>query len=314
MVSVNEKVETGKKMKALVTGGAGFVGTNLIKRLLKDGHEVVSVDNYSTGKKESHQEGCLYHDYDLSSQHTLGIYVDHGSYPSWREVEYDVIFHMAALARIQPSIKNPHKTLFNNFVSTLNILEYARKNNIKVVYAGSSSVHHGLYESPYAWSKFSGEDLCKLYSNVYNTDTAICRFYNVYGSHQIEDGTYSTLMGIFERQYRNDEPLTITGDGEQRRDFTHVDDIVDGIVRASQEYFKECEIFELGRGINFSINEIADMFGKDYSKEYIEQRPGEYDITLADYSHAQELLNWKPKRNIEDYIQAFVETGRFLNE
>ena len=298
-------------MKALVTGGAGFVGTNLIKRLLKDGHEVVSVDNYSTGKKESHQEGCLYHDYDLSSQHTLGIYVDHGSYPSWREVEYDVIFHMAALARIQPSIKNPHKTLFNNFVSTLNILEYARKNNIKVVYAGSSSVHHGLYESPYAWSKFSGEDLCKLYSNVYNTDTAICRFYNVYGSHQIEDGTYSTLMGIFERQYRNDEPLTITGDGEQRRDFTHVDDIVDGIVRASQEYFKECEIFELGRGINFSINEIADMFGKDYSKEYIEQRPGEYDITLADYSHAQELLNWKPKRNIEDYIQAFVETGRF---
>ena len=314
MVSVNEKVETGKKMKALVTGGAGFVGTNLIKRLLKDGHEVVSVDNYSTGKKESHQEGCLYHDYDLSSQHTLGIYVDHGSYPSWREVEYDVIYHMAALARIQPSLENPHKTLFNNFVSTLNILEYARKKNIKVVYAGSSSVHHGIYESPYAWSKFSGEDLCKLYSNVYNTDTAICRFYNVYGSHQIEDGTYSTLMGIFERQYRNDEPLTITGDGEQRRDFTHVDDIVDGIVRASQEYFKECEIFELGRGINFSINKIADMFGKDYSKEYIEQRPGEYDITLADYSHAQELLNWKPKRNIEDYIQAFVETERFLNE
>jgi UDP-glucose 4-epimerase len=301
-------------MKALVTGGAGFIGTNLIKRLLKEGHEVVSVDNYSAGFRENHQEGCLYHDYDLSSQHTLGIYVDHGSYPSWREVEYDVIYHMAALARIQPSLENPHKTLFNNFVSTLNILEYARKNNIKVVYAGSSSVHHGLYESPYAWSKFSGEDLCKLYSNVYNTDTAICRFYNVYGTHQIEDGTYSTLMGIFERQYRNDEPLTITGDGEQRRDFTHVDDIVDGIVRASQEYFKECEIFELGRGINFSINKIADMFGKDYSKEYIEQRPGEYDITLADYSHAQELLNWKPKRNIEDYIQAFVETERFLNE
>ena len=301
-------------MKALVTGGAGFIGTNLIKRLLKEGHEVVSVDNYSTGFKENHQEGCRYYDNDLSSDHILGIYVDHGTYPSWRDDEFDVIFHMAALARIQPSLENPHKTLFNNFVSTHNILEYARKNNIKVVYAGSSSVHHGLYESPYAWSKFSGEDLCKLYSNVYNTDTAICRFYNVYGSHQIEDGTYSTLMGIFERQYRNDEPLTITGDGEQRRDFTHVDDIVDGIVRASQEYFKECEIFELGRGINFSINKIADMFGKDYSKEYIEQRPGEYDITLADYSHAQELLNWKPKRNIEDYIQAFVETERFLNE
>ena len=309
MVSVNEKVETGKKMKALVTGGAGFVGTNLIKRLLKDGHEVVSVDNYSTGKKESHQEGCLYHDYDLSSQHTLGIYVDHGSYPSWREVEYDVIYHMAALARIQPSLENPHKTLFNNFVSTLNILEYARKNNIKVVYAGSSSVHHGLYESPYAWSKFSGEDLCKLYSNVYNTDTAICRFYNVYGSHQIEDGTYATLLGIFEKQYREGKPLTIVGTGEQRRDFTHVDDIVDGIVRASEEYFKECEIFELGRGVNFSINEIVDMFGKDYPRESLPKREGEYDVTLADYSHAQDLLNWKPKRNIEDHIRDFIETN-----
>ena len=125
-------------MKMLVTGGAGFIGTNLIKRLLKDGHKVVSVDNYSTGKKKNHQEGCQYHDFDLSSSHTLGIYVDHGSYPAWRDDEYDVIFHMAALARIQPSIKNPHKTLYNNFTSTLNILEYARQNDIRFVYAGSS--------------------------------------------------------------------------------------------------------------------------------------------------------------------------------
>jgi UDP-glucose 4-epimerase len=290
-------------MKILVTGGAGFVGTNLIKRLLKDGHEVVSVDNYSAGFRENHQEGCLYHDYDLSSQHTLGIYVDHGSYPSWREVEYDVIFHMAALARIQPSLKNPYKTLFNNFVSTLNILELARRNSTRFVYAGSSSLHHGLYGSPYAWSKFSGEELCKLYSSVYDVETSICRFYNVYGDYQIKEGTYATVLGIFQNQYENKEPLTIVGDGEQRRDFTHVDDIVDGIVRASEEYFKECEIFELGRGVNFSINEIVDMFGKDCPREYIEQRPGEYDVTLADYSHAQDLLNWKPTRNIEDYIK-----------
>ena len=108
--------------------------------------------------------------------------------------------------------------------------------------------------------------------------------------------------------------LTITGSGEQRRDFTHVDDIVDGIVRTSEEYFKECEIFELGRGVNFSINEIADMFGKDYPVEYIPKREGEYDVTLADYSHAQDLLNWKPTRNIDDYIRDFVETERFFNE
>ena len=303
MVSVNEKMETGEKLKVLVTGGAGFVGTNLIKRLLKDGYEVVSIDNYSTGKKENEQDGCLYYDYDLSYNYIR----DDGD-------RYDVIFHMAALARIQPSLKHPYKTIYNNFTSTLNILEYARENDIRFVYAGSSSVHHGLYESPYAWSKFSGEELCKLYHNVYGMNTSICRFYNVYGLHQIEDGTYPTLMGIFEKQYREGNSLTITGEGEQRRDFTHVDDIVDGIVKSSEVSFNKCEIFELGRGINFSINEIADMFGKDYPKEYIEQRLGEYDVTLADYSHAQELLNWKPKRNIEDYIRGFVETERFFNE
>jgi UDP-glucose 4-epimerase len=300
-------------MKSLVTGGAGFVGTNLIKRLLKDGHEVVSVDNYSTGKKENHQEGCRYHDFDLSSSHTLGIYVDHGSYPQWRDDEYDVIFHLAALARIQPSLKSPHKALFNNFVSTLNILEYARQNDIRFVYAGSSSVHHGLYESPYAWSKFSGEDLCKLYSNVYDMDISICRFYNVYGPHQIEDGTYATLLGIFQKQYREGKPLTIVGTGEQRRDFTHIDDIVDGLIKCSKQPFKG-EIFELGSGVNFSINEIADMFGKDYSIEYIEKRSGEYDVTLCDYTLANKVLRWKPTRNVKDYIRDFVETERFFNE
>jgi len=292
-------------MKMLVTGGAGFVGTNLIKRLLKDGHEVVSVDNYSAGTKENHQEGCTYYDYDLSSSHTLGIYVDHGSYPSWRDDVYDTIFHMGALARIQPSLKNPHKTIFNNFVSTLNILEYARQKNVRFVYAGSSSVHHGLYESPYAWSKFSGEDLCKLYSNVYDIDTAICRFYNVYGPHQIEKGTYATLLGIFQKQYREGKPLTIVGTGEQRRDFTHIDDIVDGLIKCSEQSFKG-KIFELGRGVNFSINEIADMFGKDYPKKYIEQRPGEYDVTLADYSVANKILGWIPTKNISEYVDKVI--------
>ena len=282
-------------MRMLVTGGAGFVGVNLIKRLLKDGHEVVSVDNYSTGKRENHQEGCQYHDFDLSYGFKYKVFDD----------EYDVIFHMAALARIQPSIKNPHKTIFNNFVSSLNVFEYARKNNTKVVYAGSSTFHHGLYSSPYAWSKFSGEELCKLYSSVYDLSTAICRFYNVYGPHQLEEGDYSTVIGIFEKQYREGKPLTITADGEQRRDFTHIDDIVDGVVKSSKQSFKG-EIFELGRGVNFSINEIADMFGKGYPKEYIEQRPGEYDVTLCDYTKANQELDWIPTGNIKDYIENII--------
>jgi len=292
-------------MKMLVTGGAGFVGTNLIKRLLNDGHEVVSVDNYSTGKKENIQDGCTYHDYDLSSSHTLGIYVDHGSYPHWRDDEYDVIFHIAALARIQPSLKNPYKSIFNNFVSSLNIFEYARQNNTKVVYAGSSTFHHGLYSSPYAWSKFSGEELCKLYSSVYDLSTAICRFYNVYGPHQLEDGDYSTVIGIFEKQYREGKPLTITADGEQRRDFTYVDDIVDGLVKCSEHNFK-AEFFELGRGVNYSINEIANMFGEDYPREYIPARKGEYDVTLADYSKAKLQLGWEPIGDINSYIKSVI--------
>jgi len=292
-------------MKVLVTGGAGFVGTNLIKRLLKDGHEVVSVDNYSTGKKENHQEGCQYHDFDLSSSHTLGIYVDHGSYPSWRDDEYDVIFHIAALARIQPSLKNPYKSIFNNFVSSLNVFEYARQNNTKVVYAGSSTFHHGLYSSPYAWSKYSGEELCKLYSSVYDLSTAICRFYNVYGPYQLEDGEYSTVLGIFEKQYREGKPFTITADGEQRRDFTYIDDIVDGLVKCSEHNFK-AEFFELGKGVNYSINEIVDMFGKDYPREYIPARKGEYDVTLADYSKAKLKLGWEPKGDIIQYIKSIT--------
>jgi UDP-glucose 4-epimerase len=297
-------------MRTLVTGGAGFIGTNLIKRLLKDGHDVVSIDNYSTGKKENHQEGCRYWDYDLSDRYCPVLEVD----------EYDIIYHIGALARIQPSIKEPLIHIKNNFVSTLNVLEQARLNNIPVVYAGSSSKHHGLYGSPYAWSKFSGEELCRLYSSVYDVSTSICRFYNVYGPHQLEDGPYCTVVGVFMNQYKDGIPLTITGNGEQRRDFTHVDDIVDGLVRVSRAMHGEVDMryageeFELGRGVNHSMNEVADMFGENYPREYIPARKGEYDRTLCEDKRAHELLDWNPIINLDDHIRDFVETERFLNE
>ena len=309
-------------MKMLVTGGAGFIGTNLIKRLLKDGHEVVSVDNYSTGKKENEQDGCRYYDYDLSSDHTHGIYVDHGSYPHWKDDDYSSIFHIAALARIQPSLQEPLPHIKNNFISTLNVLEFARKIDVPVVYAGSSSKHHGLYGSPYAWSKFSGEELCRLYSSVYDVPTSICRFYNVYGPHQLEDGPYCTVVGVFQNQYKDGIPLTITGNGEQRRDFTHVDDIVDGLVRVNRAMHGEVDMryageeFELGRGVNHSINEVASYFGKDYPTEYIPAREGEYDRTLCEDKKAHELLDWNPIINLDDHIRDFVENDdeKFLNE
>ncbi len=294
-------------MKVLVTGGAGFIGTNLVKRLLKDGHEVVSVDNYSTGFKENHQEGCTYYNYDVSSPHTIGIYVDHGTYPTWRDTEYDVMFHLASLARIQPSIKNPTTTIFNNFNSTVNMLELARKSKTQLIYAGSSSYHVGLYGSPYAWSKFGGEELCRLYSSVYDLNTTICRFYNVYGPHQILDGDYAAVIGIFERQLQNNEKLTVTGTGEQRRDFTHVDDIVNALILMMGQEFR-ADIFELGRGENHSMNEIANMYGGEI--EYIPPRPGEYDKTLCDYTVAKRVLGWEPNVSLQDYIKEWLNENK----
>ena len=291
-------------MKFAVTGGAGFVGTNLIKRLLSDGHEVISLDNYSTGKKENEidNDKVSYQTVEMGAQlmHKPYIYDELLGKP-------DGVFHLAALARIQPSIKNPKETIVNNFNSTLNILDCARKYEIPVVYAGSSSKHHGLYGSPYAWSKYGGEELCKLYSEVYELNTTICRFYNVYGSNHIRTGTYATVIGIFENQYLKGEPLTIVGDGEQRRDFTHIDDIVDGLIKCVGKNHKG-KTFELGTGKNYSINEVSEMFGAMGNDDvtYIPARPGEYDVTLCDYSKAEKQLGYKPKGDLKTYIKKWI--------
>ena len=289
----------------MVTGGVGFVGTNLIKRLLLDGHKVVCLDNYSTGKKENEvdHKNVTYVDVDVSDnskRHKAFGLVKYGL------EKPDIIYHMAALARIQPSLNNPVPSIQNNFDSTLNILEWGRNNDIPVVFAGSSSYHHGLWGSPYAWSKHAGEQLCKLYSKVYKLPTAICRFYNVYGPHQIESGAYATVLGIFEKQYREGKLLTVTGDGRQKRDFTHIEDIVDGIIRCGDNIEKVSgEIFELGTGKNYSIIEITEFFNQT-EVEYIPARDGEYDVTLADYSKANNILGWNPTKNLKEYIENVI--------
>jgi len=284
-------------MRALVTGGVGFIGTNLIKRLLKDGYDVISLDNYSTGFKENEQKGCTYISGDVRDLEFWGGRLEK------MDIVPDVIFHLAALARIQPSIKYPKPAIDVNLNGTLNMLEYAKKYNIQVIYAGSSSKHHGIFNSPYAWSKHGGEELCKLYSEVYDLNTTICRFYNVYGQHQLRTGNYATVLGIFENQFMNDEALTITGNGEQRRDFTHIDDIVDGLMKCVGGDYRAMS-FELGTGVNYSINEIADMF--DCKTKYIPNRPGEYDVTLCDYSEAKQHLGYKPKGNLKKYITKWL--------
>ena len=283
----------------LVTGGVGFIGTNLIKKLIDDGHKVTCFDNYSTGSKENEQPICQYFDVNLAK------IVDYESLIK----KPDVIFHLAALARIEPSFEFPKETFEDNVNSTLNILDYARKHNIKVVYAGSSSYHGGVYENPYTYTKWQGEELCKLYNKIYSLDTIICRFYNVYGPHQITDGPYSAIVGIFESQYLNNHPLTITGDGEQRRDFTHVDDIVEGLIRAS-EYSSNADIFEFGTGKNYSINELATMFGEDYPIKYLPKREGEMQTTLCDISEAQEKIGYSPTRDLEEYVKQWIRLNK----
>ena len=280
-------------MNILVTGGTGFIGTNLIKKLLEDkDNNLFSYDSYYIGKIENEQPGCKYYHQDLAETYW------------YIEAEIDLVYHLAAFSRIQPSIKNPTSTLKNNYLSTLNILQTAADNGVPVIYSGSSSFHSGLYESPYAWSKHSGEQMCRLFTRIYKLRTMICRFYNVYGPHQILEGTYATVVGIFQNQFKNGEPLTITGDGEQRRDFTHVDDIVDGLIGCVEKDFK-AEEFELGSGVNYSINEVADMFG-NAKKEYISPRPGEYDKTLCDYSKAKKHLKYEPEMNLKKYVKQWL--------
>ena len=213
-------------MDILVTGGAGFIGSNLIKWLLKDGHNVVSLDNYSTGKKENEQEGCVYHDVDIRDAVDFDFFME----------KPDVIYHLAALPRIQPSFEFPALTMEIGMLGTMNILEWARNKDYKpmVIYAGSSSVHSGHYENPYTFSKVMGDELCMAYKEMFGVNTKICRFYNVYGPHQLTEGEYCTVIGIFERQYQEGVELTITGDGTQRRDFKHVDDIIDGLILTSE--------------------------------------------------------------------------------
>jgi UDP-glucose 4-epimerase len=282
-------------MNIMVTGGAGFVGTNLIKRLLKDGHKVVSLDNYSTGKKENEQKGCTYYDCDIRDVVDFSYFME----------KPDVIYHLAAIARIQPSFKNPAPTLEVGILGTMNILEWVREleNKPRMIFAGSSSVHSGKMKNPYTLSKVVADDLCLLYKKHFEVDVSICRFYNVYGPHQLTEGEYCTVVGIFERQYENQEPLTITGDGFQRRDFTHIDDIVDGLILTSENE-KCCDEIELGRGNNYSINELASMFGT--KTEYIDARPGEAKETLCNISVAERLIGYKPKVNLEDYIKGVI--------
>lgn len=278
--------------KIVVTGGAGFVGTNLCKKLkeLYPNFEIVSIDNYSTGSSSNHVDGVTYVNYDVEEPDF--VFLLEGA---------DVVFHLAALARIQPSFKIPVKYFKNNVLSTVNIAHFCAKNDIPLIYAGSSSHHSGKFKNPYTYTKEVGEETLYLFSKIYNLKQATARFYNVYGPHQLEEGGYETVIGKWDKARRENSNITIYGDGSKERDFTHVFDIVDGLI----EIWKRNtygHTFELGRGQKFSLKDVAEMYNMPDKITYEDDKPGEAQTTLCDSSLARELLEWIPKLNLKDWI------------
>ena len=223
----------------LVTGGAGFIGCNLIKELKDKGFNILSIDDYSSGFKENEILGVKYIDLDIN-------HIDQIDFNA------DICFHLAARSRVQPSFSNPINYFDSNVKGTMKIMEWARANNTKVVYAGSSSKHHSPSDSPYAMYKFLGEEVCKLYKTSFSVDVEIARFYNVYGPNEVLDEINGNVIGIWQTKIQKGEPLPIVGDGEQRRDFTHVYDIVDGLIKIALSSKKHIDAWELGTGLNYS--------------------------------------------------------------
>jgi len=278
-------------MKILVTGGAGFIGTNLLLELKKQNHILVSLDNYSIGTTKNHIEGVNYINLDVNQINEI-------------KNDFDLIYHLAGLSRIQPSFKDPRSTFNSNTKGVESVLEWARPNQTKIIYSGSSSFHHNPYQSPYAFYKYLGEEVCKMYRKVYDMNIEIVRFYNVYGPNEIVHGKWAAVIGIWRSQIKNNMSLTIVGDGEQKRDFTHVFDIVDALLKIGLNKTKFNNEWELGTGINYSLNEVYEMFKEKFGvdKIHLDDQFGNYRETLRVDNKALKLLDWKPKDRLKKYI------------
>lgn len=297
-------------MKAVVTGGCGFIGSHVVERLLADGHQVTIIDNMSTGRRQNveHLEGQI----EI-------IEADIGKLGGWTKafVGVDYVAHLAALADIVPSIVHPDLYYSSNVNGTFNVLQAVREQGIKkLVYAASSSCYglaeeHPTPESapinpmyPYALTKRMGEELVMHWSQVYKCPAISLRFFNVYGTRSRTSGTYGAVFGVFLAQKLANKPYTVVGDGEQTRDFTYVSDVADAVVTALYSDVSG-ETFNVGSGKSVSVNRIVELLGGPVT--YIPKRPGEPDITFADISKIQDQLNWQPKVPIEDGVQQLVE-------
>ena len=295
-------------MKSLVTGGAGFIGSNLVDRLLALGHEVIVIDNeYSDA-----------HDQFYWNEQAQNYHYDIRDYDSTRPLYdgVDYVFHIAAEARIQPAIENPIEAVSINSVGTCTVLQCAREAGVKRVMYSSTSSAYGLKNelpnvetqpddclNPYSISKTNGEKLCSMYTELFGLPTVIFRYFNVYGERQPLRGQYAPVVGIFLRQRDAGEPLTIVGDGEQRRDFTYVGDVVNANVMAAISNPEEGAFgqgYNVGCGKNYSVNELAAMISDNTVN--IPPRPAEARLSLANNSKLYETFGWKPRMKLEDWI------------
>ncbi len=282
----------------LVTGGLGFVGSNLVKILKQKGdYNITVIDNLcsKSSNRDYQESGVRYIIDDINNLDKI----------KYQDLDFDLIFHLAGLSRIQPSFHDPVSYFKANTLGTVQVCELAKRCGAKIVYAASSSAEAGPHLNPYAFTKWSGEEILKMYSDIYNMSTVSTRFFNVYGPRQPWEGTYATVVGIFERQYNANEPLTITGTGEQRRDFTHVFDISNGMICLSEGEYKG-EIYNLGTSKNHSINELAAMYNCETT--YIPARQGEAWTTKADISKTQEV-GYEPKETLNKYVEEFLKNN-----
>ena len=298
-------------MKCLVTGGAGFIGSNLVNRLVDDGHDVRIIDDLSTGKKENINTKASFNQMDISLKTAP-------DYMTMLMKDVDVVFHLAAKARVQPSIDNPIEFNDVNVTGLLNVLKSSVDAGVhRFIYSSSSSVYGNVEQlptpeghklnpmSPYALQKLIGEQYCKLFSELYGLETACLRYFNVYGDGMSLEGAYKLVIPIFIEQRLNGKPMTIRGDGENRRDFTYVGDVVDANVRC-MDYPLELngDVFNIGNGNNRSVNQLADMIGGDKINIESVVEPRE---TLADNSLAKRVLGWETTVKIEDWIKTYKE-------
>ena len=296
-------------MKFVVTGGAGFIGSNLVDYLVEEGFEVEVIDNFSSGKKENCNSNVIYHRIDLS---------DEKNFTNIKNIikNVDGVFHLAAFPRVQESIDNPIKFEKNNTLSTVNILKACSDVGVKrLVYSASSSAYGNTVSlpsketdpvdpiSPYAMQKYYGEVCCRMFSQVYNIETVSLRYFNVYGERQSLDGAYALVMCVFAKQRLNNLPLTIRGDGNQRRDFTHVRDIARAnLLAMTSTKVGKGDVINIGNNDNRSVNQIAEMIGGPTVNIDPVVEPKE---TLADNGKARDLLGWEPRIIIEDWVPKY---------